>query len=68
MNSAGHVARLEKKGNAYIILVVKLVGKRLLGRSSHRCENNSSMNVKMGWDDVVQGLSGCGYEQVAGSF
>ena len=35
-----------RRGNLYIISVVKRMRKRLLGRSRRRCENNSSMNVK----------------------
>jgi hypothetical protein len=42
----GHVARVEEEGNAYIILVIKLMGKITFWRSRHRCENNSNINVK----------------------
>ena len=42
----GHVARVEKEGNAYIILVANRLRKRTLGRSRHRCENNCNMNVE----------------------
>jgi hypothetical protein len=48
MRWAGHVARMGDKRNAY-----RLVGKRRLGRPSHRWVVNNRMNlVEVGWGDV----------------
>jgi hypothetical protein len=43
MRWAGHVARMENRKGEYIVLVVKREGKRLLGRSVHRWEDNIEM-------------------------
>ena len=41
MRSVGHVARTGDRRSAYVVLVGKKPdGKRQLGRSRHRCENN----------------------------
>ena len=44
---AGYVARMEEGGNAFKILKAKPTGKRPLGRSRHRWENNVRMNLKI---------------------
>jgi hypothetical protein len=55
-----HVARLEKKRNAYSILVGKPEGKRPLGRPRHRLVDNINMDFRgigwggMDWIDLVQ--------------
>ena len=43
---AGYVARMEKFRNAYRVLVGKPEGKRPLGRSRHRWEDNIKMNLR----------------------
>jgi hypothetical protein len=48
----GHVARMEKRGGAYRVLMGKPDGKRRLGKPRHRWESN----IKM----CLQEL-GCGY-------
>jgi hypothetical protein len=51
--SAGHVARIGEKRNAYRILVGKSEGKRPLGRPRRRWVNNIRMDLgEMGWDGV----------------
>jgi hypothetical protein len=50
---AGHVARVEKTGNAYRLLVGKPKGRRPLGRPRRRWFDNIRMNlVEVGWSDV----------------
>jgi hypothetical protein len=50
MRWAGHVARREAKRNAYMILVGKPEGKRPLGRSRRRWEDNIRMDLReIGW-------------------
>jgi hypothetical protein len=50
MRWAGHVARIGKKRNAYMLLVGKPKGKRPLGRSIHSCVDNIRMDVgEVGW-------------------
>jgi hypothetical protein len=57
---AGHVARMRKKRNAYRILVGKPEGKRPLGRSRRRWEDNIKMDLRetgwggMDWIDLAQ--------------
>jgi hypothetical protein len=46
MRWAGHVARMEAKRNAYIIIVVKPKGKRPLGRPRRRWVDNIKMDVR----------------------
>ena len=43
---AGHVARMEAGRSAFNILTSKPTGKRPLGRTRHRCENNIRMDLK----------------------
>jgi hypothetical protein len=53
MRWAGHVARMEKKRNAYRLLVGKPDGKRPLGRPRRRWVDNISMDLgEVGWSDV----------------
>jgi hypothetical protein len=50
MRWAGHVTRMREKRNAYRILVGRPEGKRPLGRSRHRLEDNIRMNLReTGW-------------------
>jgi hypothetical protein len=47
---AGHVARMGERRGVYRVLVGKLEGKRLLGRSRHRWEDNIKMDLQeLGW-------------------
>ena len=46
MTWAGHVARPEESRSAFKILTGKLTGKRPLGRSRHRFEDNIRMDLK----------------------
>jgi len=46
MRLAGHVARIVEIRNSYKILAIKPEGKRLLGRPSHRWEENITMDLK----------------------
>jgi hypothetical protein len=43
---AGHVARMEEGRSAFKILTGKPTGKRHLGRSRHRWEDNIRMDLK----------------------
>ena len=43
---AGHVARMEKGRSAFKMLIGKLTGKRPLGRSQRRWEDNIRMDLK----------------------
>jgi hypothetical protein len=43
---AGHAAHMGEKGNGYIVSVEKPDGKRLLGKTSHRWEDNPKMNIR----------------------
>jgi hypothetical protein len=53
MEWAEHVAWMEEMRNAYKILVEKPEGKRPLGRSRSRWEDNIRMNVReTGWEGV----------------
>jgi hypothetical protein len=53
MRWAGHVARMGKKRNAYMILVGKPDGKRPLGRPRRRSVNNIKMDLReIGWDGM----------------
>jgi hypothetical protein len=52
MRWVGHVARMEKRGGAYRVLVGKRDGKRRLGKPRHRWENN----IKVYLQEV-----GCGH-------
>ena len=45
---AGHVARMEESRNAYRVLVGKPEGKRPLGRSRRRWEDNIEMYLRKG--------------------
>ena len=57
---AGHVARIGEKRGVYRVLVGKSEGKRPLGRSRHRWEDNIKMDLQevgcegMDWIDLVQ--------------
>jgi len=56
---AEHVARIGKRRGIYRVLVRKPVGKRPLGRSSRRWENNIKMDLQgvgcevMDWIDLT---------------
>jgi hypothetical protein len=60
MRWVGHVTRMEKKRNAYRILVGKPERKRQLGRPRYRWEDNIKMDLRemgwggMDWIDLVQ--------------
>jgi len=60
MRRAGHVARMGEVRNAYKVLVGKPEGKRPLGRSKHKWENNIGMDIWelgyeiMNWINVIQ--------------
>jgi hypothetical protein len=50
---AGHIARLEKKSNAYRIFGGKPDGKRPVGRPRRRDVNNIKMDLRLiGWDGL----------------
>ena len=57
---AGHVARMVERRDTYRVLVGKPEGKRPLGRTRHRWENNIKIDVKemgwlgMDWIDLIQ--------------
>jgi hypothetical protein len=46
MRWMGHVARMGERIVAYRVLVGKPEGKRTLGRSRHRWENNIKMDIQ----------------------
>jgi len=46
MRWTGHVARMGEMGNAYKILVGRPEGKRLVGRSRRRWEDNVATHLK----------------------
>jgi hypothetical protein len=51
---AGHVAQMEKKRNAYRILVGEPEGKRPVGRPRRRWVDNIKMDLrKIGWDGLI---------------
>jgi hypothetical protein len=53
MRWTGHVARIEAKRNAYMILVGKPEGKRPLGRPRRRWVDNIKLDLgEVGWDGV----------------
>ena len=60
---AGHVARMEEGKSAFKILTGKSTGKRPLGRSRRRWEDNISMDLKeigintRNWVDSAQNRS-----------
>jgi hypothetical protein len=60
MRWAGYLSRMGEKRNAYGILVEKPEGKRPLGRSKHRWEDNIRMDFReigwgvMNWIDLAQ--------------
>jgi hypothetical protein len=61
MRCAGHMAKMEKKRNAYRLLVGKPDGKRPLGRPRCRWVNNIRMDLgEIGWG----GLDWIGLAQV----
>jgi hypothetical protein len=57
---AGHVEGTGESTGVYRVLVRKLEGKRPLGRSKRRCEDNIKMDVQevgcegMNWIDLAQ--------------
>jgi hypothetical protein len=53
MRRAGHIAHMRKNRNAYMILVVKPEGRRLLGRPRRGWEKNSKMDFR---EEGVYGL------------
>jgi hypothetical protein len=53
MNWLGKLAHMEKIRNAYRVFIRKSEGKRWLGRSRHRWEDNITMDYKeKGWEHV----------------
>ena len=48
MRWAGHVARMEEGRSAFKILTGEPTGKRSLGRSRRRCEDN----IRMGLEEI----------------
>ena len=51
---AGHVARMEESRSAFNILTGKPTGKRPLGRTRRRWEDNIRMNLAGNWVDSAQ--------------
>jgi hypothetical protein len=50
MKLAGHIARIEERRGAYMVLVAKPEAKRPLGRSRRRCMDSIKMDLKdVGW-------------------
>jgi hypothetical protein len=48
-----HVARIGEKINVYTILMGKPEGKRQLGQSRHRWEDNIKIDLgEIGWSDI----------------
>jgi hypothetical protein len=60
MRWAGHVARIGERRGVYRVLVGKLDGRRLLGRTRRRWEGNITMDLQevgfggMDWIDLAQ--------------
>jgi hypothetical protein len=53
MRWTGHIARMERGGNTYKILVGEPEGKRPLGRPRYGWENNIKMDLRdIGWDGL----------------
>jgi hypothetical protein len=53
MRWAGHVACMGERRSAYRILVGLAEGKRPLGRSRHRWEDNIKMDIReIGWGGI----------------
>jgi hypothetical protein len=53
MRWSGHVARIEEKRNAYMLLVGKSEGKRPVGRPRRKWMDNIRMDRgEVGWGDV----------------
>jgi hypothetical protein len=50
---AGHVAHMREMRNKCKILVEKLEGERLFGRSSYRWEDNIKINLREMWWEIV---------------
>jgi len=65
MKWAGHVARMGQTRGAYRILVWRPEGKRPLGRSRRRWEDNIKMDLQevgwrgMDWIDLAQDMDSC---------
>jgi hypothetical protein len=58
MRRAGHVARMEDRRGVYRVLVGKSEGKRPLGRSRRRREDNIKMDLQeVGWVGVHAGTN-----------
>ena len=58
---ASHVARMEEDRSAFNILTLKPTGKRPLGRSRHRWEDNIRMDLKeIGINAMELGFFGSG--------
>ena len=61
LRPAGHVARIEEGRSAFKMLIGKPTGKKLLGRSRRRWEDNITKNLKQlcistrNWVDSAQG-------------
>ena len=68
MRWAGHVARMGERRGVYRVLVGKPEGKRPLGRSRGRWEDNIKIDLQ-GSGMWVYGLDGVGsgYEQMTGT-
>jgi hypothetical protein len=49
MRWAGHVTHMKEKRNAYSDFLIKPDGKRAMGRSRCRWENNIKMDTMIGW-------------------
>jgi len=60
MRGAGHVARVGERRDVYRVLVEKTEGKRPLGRTRRRWEDNSKMDLQevgcrgMDWFEMAQ--------------
>jgi len=67
MKWAGHVARMGERRGVHRILVGKSDGKRALGRSRHRWEDNIKMDIQevgcggLDWIELAQDRTGDGH-------
>jgi len=67
MKWTGHVAHMRKRRGTYRVLVGKSEGKSPLGRSRHRWEDDSKMDIQeVGWGCGLD-RAGSGLGQVAGT-
>ena len=68
MTWAGHVARMAKRRVVHNVLVGKPEGKRPLGRTRRRCDDNIKMDLlEVGCGGHRLDRTGSGYGQVVGN-